>query len=591
MKKFSVFFAVLLLAVLLAGSIVAVASETDAQMLSGYYGINQAAGLIGQIPAGTDADTLLSRVLGKGEFSLTDGVKTGSALTMTVDGQEVDRLTLVIHGDCNTDGSFDVADALLLKALILEKQSLNNVQKQAADINGDTSVDIADYMLMKRSILGLADFSPYAIAGAQAHNSVILAAGETYAFAATGEDPVTVEGDAVTWEGGVATAVKLGTARLTSGESSLIITVCQEGLKVSLPDSTLFVGPTATSQLMPVLNHPVTGADITYSVSDESIVKVDENGLITGIASGTAKVTATLGNGASDTQDVVVITLIDNVTLGETSIKLKPNTSKTIPYTISPASSMEKLVWTSSDNNIATVDENGVVTGKALGTVTITATTQYGKVAATCKVKVCNLIQVALTFDDGPSSTYTLKLLDLLKKYDVQASFFLVGKRISTCPTAVQRMTAEGHEIGHHTWDHTYFSQMTTAQIKADFNKVQQAIWDAGGGNITLFRAPGGGITDRALNAISLPHIYWSVDTRDWETRNATSVKNAIINGLKDGKIILLHDIHGTTYEGTKAALEYIFSKDMDVEFLTVTELLSRNGTAPTAGKTYYSAP
>ena len=149
MKKFAVFFAVLLLTVLLTGGIVASAAETDAQMLSGYYGINQTAGRIGQIPAGTDADTLLSRVLGNGDLALTDGVKTGSALTMTVDGQETDRLTLIVHGDCNADGSCDVADALLLKALILEKQTLNDIQKQAADINGDNSVDIADYMLMK----------------------------------------------------------------------------------------------------------------------------------------------------------------------------------------------------------------------------------------------------------------------------------------------------------------------------------------------------------------------------------------------------------------------------------------------------------
>jgi hypothetical protein len=57
---------------------------------------------------------------------------------------------------------------------------------------------------------------------------------------------------------------------------------------------------------------------------------------------------------------------------------------------------------------------------------------------------------------------------------------------------------------------------------------------------------------------------------------------------LKDGAIILLHDIHGTTLSGTQSALDYIFSKDMDVEFMTVTELLSRDGTPPQAGKTYY---
>ena len=79
------------------------------------------------------------------------------------------------------------------------------------------------------------------------------------------------------------------------------------------------------------------------------------------------------------------------------------------------------------------------------------------------------------------------------------------------------------------------------------------------------------------------------MDTRDWETRNTTKVKNAILGGLKDGAIILLHDIHATTLSGTTEALDYIFANDLDVEFLTVTELLSRNGTPPTSGKTYYN--
>ena len=62
-----------------------------------------------------------------------------------------------------------------------------------------------------------------------------------------------------------------------------------------------------------------------------------------------------------------------------------------------------------------------------------------------------------------------------------------------------------------------------------------------------MFRAAGGGITDRALETLPVPHIMWSVDTRDWETRDTYRVRQAILNGLKDGAIILLHDIHGTT--------------------------------------------
>jgi peptidoglycan/xylan/chitin deacetylase (PgdA/CDA1 family) len=203
-------------------------------------------------------------------------------------------------------------------------------------------------------------------------------------------------------------------------------------------------------------------------------------------------------------------------------------------------------------------------------------------------VKVCNLIQVALTYDDGPSSAYTPKVLDMLKQHDIKVTFFLVGNRISTTPSSVKRMAQEGHEIGYHTWGHTFFFNMTAKQIKDDFEKFQTAVYNASGSKATVYRAPGGNITDTALKTIPLPHIMWSVDTRDWETRNAESVKKAVINGLKDGAIILVHDIHATTYQGTKAAIEYIIKNDLDVEFLTVTELLSRKGTPPQAGKTYY---
>ncbi len=401
-------------------------------------------------------------------------------------------------------------------------------------------------------------------------------------------DTVTVEGDAVTWNEGKVTAVKVGTARLTYKGESLVITVCKESLKVSLPGDTLFVAPGASTPLQTAINHPLAHEVITYAVEDPSIATVDSRGVITGVATGNTKVTVTLPGGSHATQKIKVIQLVETLRLDEDYIKIKPGSTRQLEATIKPKKSPEKLIWTSSDPSIATVSSKGLVTGVKKGTVTITCTTKYGNIAASCKVKVCNVIQVALTFDDGPSSSYTPKVLDLLKKYDVKATFFLVGNRISTSPGSVKRMAEEGHEIGYHTWAHSYFSTMSSGTIQADLAKFQTAVKNASGKTATVYRAPGGGITGNALRTINMPHIMWSIDTRDWETRNSWSVKNAIIGGLKDGAIILLHDIHGTTYLGTVAALDYIFANDLDVEFLTVTELLSRKGTPPTAGKTYY---
>ena len=633
MKKFTSFFMAVAILFSLTGSLPAAASTDNSPICSGYYGINRTDGVIGQVTPGTEESTFLSRVLPSGEVALSGGVATGSELTLSRDNMVIDRLSLVVQADCSGDGQFSVTDMLMVKSMLLDQQEFTAAQNHAADVSGDNAVTITDFLQMKRNILGLSDFAPRYLGGAAPVPSLILGVGDTYAFGPGSEtvpeappetipettpetvpetvpettpettpetvpqpapaaeplpDTVTVEGDAVTWEAGTVTAVKLGTARLVWGEQTLIVTVCETGLQVSLPEEPLYVGPGSTVQLQPSLNHPADPAQISYSVSDSEILQISPDGTLTGLAEGSATVIATLPSGFSAAQEVTVIHLLESVAVEDDYIKLKPGTQKSIVAVKAPAESPEKLVWTSSDPAIATVDENGVVTGVDYGTVTVTCVSQYGNIAATCKVKVCDLIQVALTYDDGPSSAYTPKVLDMLKENDITVTFFLVGNRIKTTPESVKRMAEDGHEIGYHTWGHTFFFNMTAKQIEEDFARFQATVQEVSGKQATVYRAPGGNITDTALKTIPLPHINWSVDTRDWATRNTEAVKNAVINGLKDGAIILVHDIHATTYYGTKEAIEYIIKNDLDVEFLTVTELLSRNGTAPEPGRTYY---
>ena len=580
MKKIRKILSWLLAIALLAAMCPTVLAAEDG-VVSPYYGI--AEGMIGQIQPGTEESTLLSRLLYTGEATVDGGVKTGSTLNL----EDGTSLTLVVQGDCNGDGNFSITDMLLVKAQLLEKAELDTAQALAADVNADGNISITDYIQMKSNLLGKTVFPHQPIAGTAVADTVLLTVGETLAFG-TGET-AEIEGDAITWEAGYITAQALGTARITVGEESTLVTVCEEAPTISFKKSDIAVGPGSSVKLETVLNHPVK-QKITYSVSDESIATVDENGILTGHASGTATVTATLANGASATQTLTVIGLIENVSIGVPySMKVKIGGSKQLTAYFDPIDSPEKLVWSSSDPSIATVDQTGLVQGIKAGYVTITCASEFGKVEASVRLKVCNLVQVAITFDDGPSGAYTPKLLDLLEKYDVTATFFFVGKQASYYPSIIKRISDNGHELGYHTWGHTYFSQMSATEIKNDFDRFQKLLNDSCGRGATVYRAPGGGITNTALKTIDLPHIYWSVDTRDWETRNTTKVKNAILNGLKDGAIILLHDIHATTLSGTTEALDYIFANDLDVEFLTVTELLSRNGTPPTPGRTYYN--
>ena len=581
MKFFSKIFS-LVLAVLLIVTLLPPVFAVDTPVVSAYYGVDSVSGLLGQIAPGTDEDTLFSRLLFSGEAQLQGGVKTGS--TLTVAGTE---LTLVVQGDVNGDGNFTLSDFLMVKAMFLGMEEFSPAQTLAGDISGDGQLTLTDFLQMKCELLGQLEFTPHCVPGSDLAETLLLTPEQTVQFGSP-EDTATVEGSAVTWEAGVITAQALGTARVTCGGVSTLVTVCQDAPTVSFTGDTLAVGPGATVQLETRTNHPVK-QKITYSVSDETIATVDEAGNLTAHAEGTATVTATLQNGASATQTLTVIPLVESIDLSVPySMKVKIGGSKQLTATAAPETSPEKLIWTSSDPSIATVDEDGTVYGHKAGYVTVTCTTEFGKVQASCQLKICNLVQVALTFDDGPSGKLTPQLLDLLKKYDIKATFFLVGEMMSYSQSVVKRTGEEGHELGYHTWGHTYFPQMSTQAIKDDFNRFQTMLTELCGRGATVFRAPGGGITNQALKTIQLPHIYWSVDTRDWETRNTEKVKNAILGGLKDGAIILLHDIHATTISGTTEALDYIFENDLDVEFFTVTELLSRNGEAPTPGVNYY---
>ena len=107
------------------------------------------------------------------------------------------------------------------------------------------------------------------------------------------------------------------------------------------------------------------------------------------------------------------------------------------------------------------------------------------------------------------------------------------------------------------------------------------------GREFTVWRTPGGDYNSRVLSCVPVPHIMWSVDTLDWKNRNSYSVYSAIMNQARDGSIILMHDLYGTTVDGATQAMKEMLAGDY--EFLTVTELLSRKGTAPKPSTNYFN--
>ena len=282
MKILSKILCWLLAATILAAMCPTVFAAEDG-IVSPYYGV--AEGMLGQIKPGTEESTLLSRLLYTGEATIDGGVKTGSTLSL----EDGSSLTLVVQGDCNGDGNFTLSDFLKVKSLLLSLEEFSPAQTQAGDLSGDGRLTLTDFLQMKSILRGQSLLTTQPISGSVVADTLLMTVGQTMAFG-SGET-AEIEGDAITWEAGYITAQALGTARITVGEESTLVTVCEEAPTVSFKKPDVAVGPGSSIQLETVLNHPVK-QKVTYSVSDEAIATVDENGILTGHTEGTATVTA-----------------------------------------------------------------------------------------------------------------------------------------------------------------------------------------------------------------------------------------------------------------------------------------------------------
>ena len=196
---------------------------------------------------------------------------------------------------------------------------------------------------------------------------------------------------------------------------------------------------------------------------------------------------------------------------------------------------------------------------------------------------------IALTFDDGPSYAQTPKLLDGLKERGVHVTFFMTGQNAKNNPSLVKRAWKDGHQICSHTYDHAMLTSLSDSEIKAQLSKTDKILDKAIGYDLNYsLRPPYGAYSDRVLNAVGRPCYYWSVDTRDWESRNATAAYNQFIRAAKNGSIVLMHDLYPTTVTAALNAVDTLLKEGY--EFVTLNELMVRRGSAPQAGKIYFSA-
>lgn len=197
---------------------------------------------------------------------------------------------------------------------------------------------------------------------------------------------------------------------------------------------------------------------------------------------------------------------------------------------------------------------------------------------------------VALTFDDGPSGRFTRKLLDGLAVRDVKATFLLCGYRIQQFPDITQRIFDEGHEIGYHGFSHDNMKDMSRRQVAAEIMDTQALLPEDC--QPVFLRPPGGCCSDgvrQVAQVRQLAILSWSVDPRDWATRDTGAIETAVLRNIKDGDIILLHDM---TDSSVQAALDIIDVLQKEgFQFVTVSELAKLRNVKLTPGKTYTCFP
>lgn len=149
------------------------------------------------------------------------------------------------------------------------------------------------------------------------------------------------------------------------------------------------------------------------------------------------------------------------------------------------------------------------------------------------------------TFDDGPSQRYTPMLLDVLRTYHVEGTFFLLGNRCAESPWIVRRIRLEGHEIGSHGYDHQYILHKSQADIRDEVTRADLAIYNACGTRPIYYRPPGG-LLDReervTIHRLGHPIAMWTVDSQDWRTPSAEAIVRNVEAAAQPGSIILFHD-------------------------------------------------
>ena len=177
---------------------------------------------------------------------------------------------------------------------------------------------------------------------------------------------------------------------------------------------------------------------------------------------------------------------------------------------------------------------------------------------------------IALTFDDGPSQ-YTENILNTLKKYKVNATFFVIGNKVKNYQSVLLRCLYDGNEIGNHTYNHKYLPKLNEQDFLLQIEKTQEVIKKYTGYTPTIMRPSYGAVNKKMKSLTNLEIVLWNIDTLDWRYHNVQKIADKVLEKASDGAIVLMHD----TYQKTSEALNIIIPKLLEsgYQLVTISEL------------------
>ena len=177
---------------------------------------------------------------------------------------------------------------------------------------------------------------------------------------------------------------------------------------------------------------------------------------------------------------------------------------------------------------------------------------------------------IALTFDDGPNYN-TSKVIDVLNKYDIKATFFVLGSRAINNKDILKKMADSGMEIGNHTYNHLLLTKYDENKIRSEIEDTSEVIYSATKKRPKLLR-PSYGVYNNIVKKIgNMPIIIWDIDTLDWKYHNSKRIASRVINKVKDGDIILMHDIYSATANSLNIIIPEL--QNRGYTFVTIPEL------------------